>query len=164
MSSPSARAMSAIDLNMTMVEIGSSIGRVARPKAPPAAPEAVANALCKIREAARGWRRIVRSAACSATSSAVVVAVAIACEAGAGRALPMSSIGLPASMVSRAARLGCSSDCAARRSSFRSSWVISDKVNSEGPMFLLAIKTDDVFRYTRKAFEPVPCESGRPPR
>jgi len=138
MSSPSLRAMSAIDLNMTMVEIGSSIGRVARPKAPPAAPEAVANALCKIREAARGWRRIVRSAACSATSSAVVVAVAIACEAGAGRALPMSSIGLPASMVSRAARLGCSSDCAARRSSFRSSWVISDKVNSEGPMFLLA--------------------------
>ena len=69
--------MSAIDLNMTMVEIGSSIGSVARPKAPPAAPEAVANALCKIREAARGWRRIVRSAACSATSSAVVVAVAI---------------------------------------------------------------------------------------
>ena len=63
---------------------------------------------------------------------------AIAWEAGAGRALPMSSIGLPASMVSRAARLGCSSDCAARRSSFRSSWVISDKVNSEGPMFLLA--------------------------
>ena len=149
MSSPSLRAMSAIDLNMTMVEIGS----VARPNAPPAAPEAVAKALCKIREAAHGWRRIVRSAACSATSSAVVVAVAIACEAGAGRALPMSSTGLPASMVSRAARLGCSSDCAARRSSFRSSWVISGKVNSEGPNVSVSKSIQTMFSVDTADFE-----------
>src|SRR6266508_310813 len=46
-SSPSLRAISAMDLSMITVETGSSIGSVAKPKAPPAAPDAVANALCR---------------------------------------------------------------------------------------------------------------------
>jgi hypothetical protein len=45
-------AVSAMDLNMMMVETGSSIGSVAKPKAPPAAPDAVAKALCRSRDPA----------------------------------------------------------------------------------------------------------------
>jgi hypothetical protein len=37
---------------MMMVETGSSIGSVAKPKAPPAAPDAVAKALCRSRDPA----------------------------------------------------------------------------------------------------------------
>ena len=44
-SSPSLRAISAIDRNMMTVETGSSMGRLAKPRAPPAAPDAVANTL-----------------------------------------------------------------------------------------------------------------------
>src|SRR5215469_2228071 len=99
-SSPWPRAISAIDLSMMMVESGSSMGSDARPKAPPTAPEAVANALCKRRDPARGaWCRL-RSATSSAISSALVVAAVIACEAEAGSAYPISSIGLPTIFVS----------------------------------------------------------------
>src|SRR6516165_10271615 len=52
-SSPSLRAISAIDLSMMMVESGSSMGSDAKPKAPPAAPEAVAKTLCKRCDPAR---------------------------------------------------------------------------------------------------------------
>ena len=44
--SPSCLAISAIDRRMIVVEIGSSIGRAASPKAPPAAPDAAAIAVC----------------------------------------------------------------------------------------------------------------------
>ena len=45
-SSPSPRAMSAMDLSMITVETGSSTGSAAKPNAPPAAPDAVAKVLC----------------------------------------------------------------------------------------------------------------------
>jgi hypothetical protein len=35
-----------MDLNMIIGETGSSIGSVAKPKAPPAAPDAIAKTLC----------------------------------------------------------------------------------------------------------------------
>jgi hypothetical protein len=50
--SPSLRAISAMDLNMMIVETGSSMARLASPNAPPAAPDAVARALCRKCEAA----------------------------------------------------------------------------------------------------------------
>lgn len=83
-SSPSLRAISAMDLSIMIVEIGSSMGRVAKPKAPPPAPEAVAKALCKSCDPARGVRCIVRNATLRATSRLLEVAVAIAFEAAAG--------------------------------------------------------------------------------
>jgi hypothetical protein len=66
-----------MDLRMMIVETGSSKGSVAKPKAPPAAPEAVANALCRISDPAWGIRRILRKAILRATSSPLVVAVEI---------------------------------------------------------------------------------------
>src|SRR5215475_1171659 len=64
---------------------------------------------------------MLRSATSSAISSALEVAAVIACEAEAGSAYPMSSIGLPTILVSRAARPGCSSEATAFRSAARSS-------------------------------------------
>ena len=63
---------------------------------------------------------MVRSATCNAASKALDVAALIACTAAAGSAEPMSSIGLPAMLPSRAARLGCSSAATALRSAVRS--------------------------------------------
>ena len=50
--SPSLRAISAMDLSMMIVKTGSSMGSDAKPKAPPAAPDAVAKALCRSRDPA----------------------------------------------------------------------------------------------------------------
>ena len=46
-------AISAIDLSMMTVETGSSSGSVARPNAPPAAPEAMAATLCRLLDGPR---------------------------------------------------------------------------------------------------------------
>src|SRR6266545_280796 len=123
-SSPSLRAMSPIDRNMMMVEIGSSSGNAARPKLPPTAPDAAANALCSRRDAALGSFSMVRSATASAAWSALVVAAATASDAASGSARPTSSIGLPAMLPRRAAKPGCSSVAAAARSALRSSSLI----------------------------------------
>src|ERR1700722_2222352 len=121
-SSPSLRAISAIDLSMMIVDTGSSMGSVAKPKAPPAAPDAVAKALC--RSCDPGVRCIVPSATLRAASRPLAVAVAIARETAAGSALLMRSIGLPTRLVRRAARPGCSSNRTAVRSAARSSGVM----------------------------------------
>ena len=66
-SSPSSRAISAIERNRIVVEIGSSIAIEASPKAPPSAPEAAAAALCAPLAALAGDRlSIVRRAKRSA--------------------------------------------------------------------------------------------------
>jgi len=129
-SSPALRAMSAINRSMMIVETGSSMGSVAKPKAPPAAPEAVTKALWKSCDPARGGWCMVRSAAGSAISSALEVAVVIACEADAGSAYPISSIGLPTMLASRAAKPGCSSKATALRSAARSFSVMPAKSNT----------------------------------
>ena len=132
--------MSAIDRSMMTVETGSSIGSMAKPKAPPAAPDAVANALCRSRDPARGAGAMVRSATLSATSRPLEVAAAIACEAGAGSACPISSIGLPTMLVRRAARPGCSSNWTARRSAARSSGVMwSGSISMAAVMGILGL-------------------------
>ncbi len=100
------------------------MGSVAKPKAPPAAPDAVARVLCRSCDPARGVRCIVCSATLRAASRPLAVAVAIAREAAAGSALPMSSIGLPTRLVRRAARPGCSSNRMAVRSAARSAVVM----------------------------------------
>src|ERR1700730_12453526 len=68
---------------------------------------------------------MVRSATLRAASRPLAVAFAIAREAAVGSASPMSSTGLPTRLVSRAARLGCSSDRTACRSAARSSGVMA---------------------------------------
>src|SRR5580692_11757619 len=107
---------------MMIVDTGSSIGSVAKPKAPPAAPDAVAKALC--RNCDPGARCIVHSATLRAASRTLAVAVAIARETAAGSALLIRSIGLPTRLVRRAARPGCSSNRTAVRSAARSSGVM----------------------------------------
>jgi hypothetical protein len=75
-----------------------------RPKPPPTAPDAAANALCSRRDAALGSFSMVRSATASAAWRALVVAVATASDAAAGSARPTSSIGLPAMLPRREPR------------------------------------------------------------
>jgi hypothetical protein len=105
------------------------MGRVAKPKAPPAAPEAVAKALCNRCDPPRGVRRIVRNATFRAISRLLEAAVVIAFEAEAGSTPPMSSIGFPAILARRAARPGCSRDRTALRNAARSSGVMLVKSN-----------------------------------
>jgi hypothetical protein len=85
-SSPSLRAMSAIDRSMMVVETGSSTGSAASPNVPPAAPDAVASARCRNCEFVRGEDRSVRNATLSAASSPFEVAEAMALEAKEGSA------------------------------------------------------------------------------
>jgi hypothetical protein len=85
-SSPSLRAMSAIDRSMMVVETGSSTGSAASPNVPPAAPDAVASARCRNCELVRGEDRSVRNATLSAASSPFEVAEAMALEAKEGSA------------------------------------------------------------------------------
>jgi hypothetical protein len=118
--------MSAIDLSIMTVETGNSTGSAAKPNVPPAAPDAVARARCNSSDAVRGDRGRVCNATFSAASSSFVVADAIAFEANEGRAYPISSAGLPIRLVSRAARLGCSSDLTAFAKASRSASVISE--------------------------------------
>ena len=118
--------MSAIDLSIMTVETGNSTGSAAKPNVPPAAPDAVARARCNSSDAVRGDRGRVRNATFSAASSPFVVADAIAFEANEGRAYPISSTGLPTRLVSRAARLGCSSDLTAFARAWRSAGVMSE--------------------------------------
>ena len=94
-SSPSLRAISAIDRSIMTLDIVSSTGSVTKPKAPPAAPDAVARALCRSFDAANGFCGIVSSANWSASARPLEVAVAVARDAEAGSANPMSSTGLP---------------------------------------------------------------------
>jgi hypothetical protein len=77
-SSPSLRAMSAIERSMMVVETGSSSGSAASPNVPPAAPDAVASARCRNCELDRGEDGSVRNATLSAASSPFEVADAIA--------------------------------------------------------------------------------------
>src|SRR5215510_415187 len=123
-SSPSLRAISAIDRNMMTVEIGSSMGRAASPTLPPTAPDAVAMTLCSRRDPPRGLFLMLRSATASAALSPLVVATAIACAAPAGSACRIRSIGLPTMLPRRAARPGCSSTSTAALSVSRSSSVM----------------------------------------
>ena len=109
---------------MMIVETGSSIGSEKMPNAPPAAPEATAKVLCSSCELSCGLLRILSSATLRAASRLFVVAVAIACEAPAGRARPNSSTGIPTILVRRAAKLGCSSNLTALRSASVSSLLI----------------------------------------
>src|SRR5262245_831750 len=67
---------------------------------------------------------MVRSAAASANSSALAVAVVIRRDADAGSAVPMSSIGLPSMLVRRAAKPGCSSNSTALCSAAKSASVM----------------------------------------
>ena len=85
-SSPSLRAMSAIDRSMMVVETGSSTGSAASPNVPPAAPDAVASARCRNCELVRGEDGSVRNATLSAASSPFEVAEAMALEAKEGSA------------------------------------------------------------------------------
>src|SRR6056297_1121192 len=54
-SSPSLRAISAIDRSMIAVDIGNSIASAPSPNAPPVAPDAVAAALCQKLDAAPAY-------------------------------------------------------------------------------------------------------------
>jgi len=114
--SPSLRAISRIDRSIIIVETGTSKGSEERPNAPPAAPDATANALCSITELSRPRLRIVLRAIFAAICKLFAVALAIACDAPGGKALPMRSIGLPSMLVRRAAKLGTSSHFTALRS------------------------------------------------
>jgi hypothetical protein len=109
---------------MMMVEIGSSRGSAARPKLPPTPPDTEAKALCSRREPACGSWRIVRSATARAALSPFVVAAAIALAAPSGNAFVISSIGLPAMLLRRAAKPGCSSAKTALRNALMSSSVM----------------------------------------
>ena len=87
--------MSAIDLKIIIVETGNSTGSVAKPKAPPAPPEAVISAFCSMSEPGCGIRCILRNAIFSADSSPAPTALEITCLAEMGKTASMSSIGLP---------------------------------------------------------------------
>src|SRR5262249_13461778 len=73
---------------------------------------------------------MLRRATSSAISSALEVAGVITCEAEAGSAYPISSIGLPTILVSRAARPGCSSKATALRNAARSPSLMPAKSNT----------------------------------
>src|SRR5262249_19305328 len=73
---------------------------------------------------------MLRRATSSAISSALEVAAVITCEAEAGSAYPISSIGLPTILVSRAARPGCSSKATALRNAARSPSLMPAKSNT----------------------------------
>ena len=105
-----AARISAMDLNMMMVETGSSMGSVTKPNAPPAAPDAVAKTVCTSRDLPCGPTCMVRSATLRADWRALVVAVEMVCRTGVGRASPISSNGLPTMLARRAAKPGCSRD------------------------------------------------------
>ena len=68
----------------------------------------------------------MRNATFSAASNPFEVEDAIALEANEGSAYPISSTGLPTRLVSRAARLGCSSDLTAFARASRSAGVMSE--------------------------------------
>src|SRR5258708_17160648 len=145
-SSPSFCAMSAIDRNIITVDTGNSTGSAAKPNVPPAAPDAVARAWCNNSDPVRGDRGRVRNATFSAASRPLDVADAIAFEANEGSAYPISSTGLPIRFVSRAARLGCSSDLTAFVRATRSASVISevscnDNISSGGAYYFTIVKT-----------------------
>ena len=116
--------MSAIERSMMMVESGSSSGSVASPNVPPAAPDAIARYLCSNCEPPAGFCRMVSRATLSAAWSPLAVAAAIAWDALSGSALPISSIGRPTRLASRAASPGCSSEATARRSAAMSASIM----------------------------------------
>jgi hypothetical protein len=108
-SSPSLRAMSAIDLSMIVVETGSSMTNAGSPKAPPPAPLAIAAILCQI-SLESNWPFLpkVMRAAPRAVPKALFVASLTTVENFAGRYFIPFSIGLPMAAVIFAVRPGVS--------------------------------------------------------
>ena len=108
--SPSLRPMSAIERSITVVDTGSSIASAESPKAPPTAPVAASVILCSVFAAGPSPRSsIVATATSRARVRALRAATLSAPDQLAGSSSSPFSIGVPSRLVSRAARLGCSS-------------------------------------------------------
>jgi hypothetical protein len=124
-SSPSPRAMSAIERNMMVVEKGSSTGRLEKPNAP-AAPAKTARLLCIRRLSRSGFPARLRSEKLSPLLMAASAALFAISEMLAGMIDPMALTCRPMIALKRIARLVCSSSRMARASTAWSSNESSD--------------------------------------
>ena len=90
---------------MIVVEIGSSTGRLARPSAPPSAPETIANWRWRSRVSATRFPLRLASATFIAPNSALRAAIALTCWSFAGMTRPAKPIWRPARCASFLAKL-----------------------------------------------------------